>query len=143
MQYLVYFAKFPLTKMSLPRNKNAFHGQVDGMTNVKLVVSYLLIHYFAWFTVLESGEGAILKLGTPLLWKDSLPYLRYVRRHGVSQFIKKYEKCKDVECDELLWGDEIEYGIFAFDSQRKAYDLSCRTVEVSLLFLCEGSCIHR
>lgn len=28
------------------------------------------------------------------------------------QFLHVYERLKDIEQDELLWGDEIEYGIF-------------------------------
>lgn len=78
------------------------------------------------------AEAAILKLGTPLAWKDSLPYLHYIRRHGVKQFVHKYQRCKAVESDELLWGDEIEYGVFKFDKLKGTYKLSLRTHEVPL-----------
>ena len=104
-------------------------NQLD-MVNTRLICGYLLIQCATWLVLVGFTEGAILKLGTPLLWKDSLSYLRYVRRHGVLQFINKYEKCKDVVCDELLWGDEIEYGVFAYNSDKGTYGLSCRTEEV-------------
>lgn len=39
----------------------------------------------------------MLTVGRPLSWEDSLDLLAYVREHGVVQFIKQYEKHKDVQ----------------------------------------------
>lgn len=52
------------------------------------------------------------QIGRPLPWPQSLPYLRRIRHAGVRQFLHVYDRLKDIEQDELLWGDEIEYGIF-------------------------------
>ena len=38
---------------------------------------------------------------------------------------------KDLKGDELLWGDEIEYGIFHLDPQTKQIRLSLRAKDVS------------
>jgi hypothetical protein len=35
-----------------------------------------------------------------------------VRRAGVRQFLHVYHRLKDIEQDDLLWGEEVEYGIF-------------------------------
>jgi hypothetical protein len=35
-----------------------------------------------------------------------------VRRAGVRQFLHVYHRLKDIEQDDLLWGEELEYGIF-------------------------------
>jgi glutamate--cysteine ligase catalytic subunit len=42
---------------------------------------------------------------------QALPYLSYVRAHGVQQFINRYEAVKGIRNDDLKWGDELEYGI--------------------------------
>jgi len=38
---------------------------------------------------------------------------------------------KDLNGDELLWGDEIEYGIFHIDPETKKIRLSLRAKDVS------------
>lgn len=38
---------------------------------------------------------------------------------------------KDLKGDELLWGDEIEYGVFHIDPQTKKVRLALRAKEVS------------
>ena len=37
---------------------------------------------------------------------------------------------KDLKGDELLWGDEIEYGVFHIDPETKKVRLSLRAKEV-------------
>jgi glutamate--cysteine ligase catalytic subunit len=69
-------------------------------------------------------------VGVPQKWEDSKKNLRYVRKAGVKQFINHYKKVKDLEGDELLWGDEIEYGIFHVDKDKKEIRLSLRAKEV-------------
>lgn len=49
------------------------------------------------------------------------------------QFLSQYKRVKDLQGDELLWGDEIEYGIFCVDKDQKEIRLSLRAKEVSWL----------
>jgi glutamate--cysteine ligase catalytic subunit len=74
----------------------------------------------------------LLKVGVPQPWEKSKKNLSYVRQAGVRQFISTYNRVKDLKGDELLWGDEIEYGIFALDDKEKKIRLSLRAKEVSL-----------
>lgn len=70
-------------------------------------------------------------MGVPQPWEKSKKNLRYVRQAGVRQFISQYHKVKDLKGDELLWGDEIEYGIFHVDREKKEIRLCLRAKEVS------------
>lgn len=46
------------------------------------------------------------------------------------QFVSTYNRVKDLKGDELMWGDEIEYGIFVLDHQNRKIRLSLRAKEV-------------
>lgn len=48
-----------------------------------------------------------LEAGTPLEWSDSLEFVKYVREHGIAQFIATYNRIKDRTDDTLKWGDEV------------------------------------
>eukprot|EP00545_Synedropsis_sp_CCMP1620_P000294 CAMPEP_0119008490 /NCGR_PEP_ID=MMETSP1176-20130426/3727_1 /TAXON_ID=265551 /ORGANISM="Synedropsis recta cf, Strain CCMP1620" /LENGTH=929 /DNA_ID=CAMNT_0006960827 /DNA_START=65 /DNA_END=2854 /DNA_ORIENTATION=- len=72
----------------------------------------------------------LLKVGTPKSWDDSKKDLRYIRRAGVNQFISTYNRVKHFKGDNLLWGDEIEYGIFKLDDQGKKVRIALRGKEV-------------
>ena len=76
-------------------------------------------------------------MGNPKTWDQSKKDLKYIRKAGVRQFISTYNRVKDLKGDELLWGDEIEYGIFELDPQGKKVRLSLRAKEVSL-YCCFG-----
>jgi glutamate--cysteine ligase catalytic subunit len=79
-----------------------------------------------------SADGlGLLKVGVPKAWDDSKKDLRYIRQAGIRQFISTYNRVKDLKGDELLWGDEIEYGIFHLDPDKKKVRLSLRAKEVS------------
>lgn len=67
---------------------------------------------------------------TPLEWDESLEVIRYVREHGIAQFIHLYNRIKDIEGDRLLWGDEVEYAIFKLDAERGTVKLSLRGAEI-------------
>ena len=43
---------------------------------------------------------------------------------------------KDLKGDELLWGDEIEYGVFRLDPDNKKIRLSLRAKDVSACDFC-------
>ena len=73
----------------------------------------------------------LLKVGVPKTWEESKKDLSYIRKAGVRQFISTYNRVKDLKGDELLWGDEIEYGIFKLDHDAKKTRLSLRAKEVS------------
>lgn len=62
--------------------------------------------------IIEISHGAILRVGNPLHWVQSKPFLNFVRLSGVDQFIQHYQRCKGVELPLFVWGDEIEYGVF-------------------------------
>jgi glutamate--cysteine ligase catalytic subunit len=63
------------------------------------------------------------------------------------QFLSTFRRVKDLKGDELLWGDEIEYGIFHLDPETKKVRLSLRAKQVSIAlysqrlicFECDGS----
>lgn len=72
-------------------------------------------------------------MGTPQPWPKSKKNLNYVREAGVRQFISTYNRVKDFQGDELMWGDEVEYGIFILEDEGgvKKVKLSLRAKEVS------------
>ena len=86
------------------------------------------LHFFSDAFTLKMG---LLKVGVPQPWPKSKKNLRYIRKAGVRQFISHYNRVKDLKGDELLWGDEIEYGIFYLDKEKKEIRLSLRAKEVS------------
>lgn len=47
------------------------------------------------------------------------------------QFLSTFRRVKDLKGDELLWGDEIEYGVFHLDPVSKKVRLSLRAKQVS------------
>ena len=77
----------------------------------------------------------LLKVGVPKTWDTSKSNLQYIRQAGVRQFISTYHRVKDLQGDELLWGDEIEYGIFKVDHSNKKVRLSLRAKEVNFYFV--------
>ncbi|KAJ7593919.1 glutamate-cysteine ligase catalytic subunit [Mycena floridula] len=72
----------------------------------------------------------LLNLGTPLTWDDAKKYADHIRFHGITQFLHTWDRLKDRHGDELLWGDEIEYMVVAFDNEHKNAKLSLRQTEI-------------
>jgi len=66
----------------------------------------------------------------PLPWDESLEVIKYVREHGIQQFINLYNRVKNIEGDRLLWGDEVEYPIFELDEAAGTVKLSLRGGEI-------------
>jgi len=54
----------------------------------------------------------------------------YIREHGITQFLHTWERVKDVQNDELRFGDEIECAIMVIDSTARTVKLSIRSAEV-------------
>ena len=75
--------------------------------------------------------GAVLTVGRPLPWQEAKDKLTYVRQHGVDQFIQHYRRHATKQRDTLLYGDEIEYGLFKLSSDGAS--LSLRGNEVRSL----------
>ena len=75
--------------------------------------------------------GAVLTVGRPLPWQEAKDKLTYVRQHGVDQFIQHYRRHATKQRDTLLYGDEIEYGLFKLSSDGAS--LSLRGDEVRSL----------
>ena len=74
-------------------------------------------------------------MGKPLDWEDALPYLNYVREHGVLQFLVTYEALQGLVKPELKWGEEMEVGIFRIlptddNPHKKQVLLSLRAEEI-------------
>lgn len=86
----------------------------------------------AWLSASRKG---LLKVGIPKTWDESKANLEYIRHAGVRQFISTYNRVKDFKGDDLLWGDEIEYGIFVLDEANKKVRLSLRAKEVTTTIL--------
>ena len=59
-------------------------------------------------------------------------YSKYIREHGITQFLHNWERMKDRQNDELKFGDEIECGIFVVDKEKKTVKLAIRGAEVSI-----------
>ena len=74
----------------------------------------------------------LLVEGKPLLPEELKQYLKYIRQHGVLQFLNIWKRLKDVENDELKFGDEIECGILVLDKESKTVKISVRAAEVSI-----------
>ncbi len=72
--------------------------------------------------------------GQPLPPEDLKLVMAYIRQHGIQQFINTWRRLKDVQNDELKFGDEIECGIFAIDNDQRTVKLSIRGAEVISLF---------
>jgi hypothetical protein len=86
----------------------------------------------------------LLKVGVPKTWEESRKDLKYIRQAGVRQFISTYNRVKDLEGDELLWGDEIEYGVFMLDPENKKVRLSLRAKEVRFcIFAFHIRCVNK
>ena len=76
----------------------------------------------------------LLVEGKPLLPEELKKHLKYIREHGVLQFLNIWKRLKDVENDELKFGDEIECGILVLDKENKTVKISVRAAEVRPFF---------
>jgi len=72
----------------------------------------------------------LLKVGRPLLWKDSKEHNQYIRKHGVLQFLRTLDRSADLSGDRLYYGDEVEYALCRLDASGRAVRLSLRADEV-------------
>ncbi|CAO3626794.1 unnamed protein product [Cunninghamella blakesleeana] len=72
----------------------------------------------------------LLSLGTPLHWNEAKKYAHHVRNHGINQFLAIYNKRKDQQKQNLLWGEEIEYVVVNVDKEQHNTKLSLRVFDI-------------
>lgn len=72
----------------------------------------------------------LLKVGEPLSWEENLPNNRYVREHGLRQFLETYRRVMHLSNDRLFYGDEIEHAILKLDDEHRNVRLSLRSAEL-------------
>lgn len=72
----------------------------------------------------------LLALGTPLAWHEAKQAADQVREWGIEQLLNIWRRAKGKERDALLWGDEIEYLVVAFDDDREKVKLSLCQADV-------------
>jgi len=67
-----------------------------------------------------------LNIATPMKWDDQKTLLKYVREHGIDQFLATYNNTKAIDGDTLKFGDEIEYMVVKLDHENRTPLLSLR-----------------
>jgi len=68
----------------------------------------------------------LLSEGQPMEWEEMVPWQDHVRKYGVEQFIRLYNKLKSDSGRGLKWGDEVEYIIVKMDHAEKKARVSLR-----------------
>ncbi len=72
-----------------------------------------------------------------LMTYDEYKHLQNLyRAHGIMQFMKLYNVHKDrqIAPEDLHWGEEIEYKMYAFDEANQRVQLSCDADDVITTF---------
>lgn len=63
-------------------------------------------------------------------WEEMVAWQKHVRKYGVEQFVRLYNRLKDESGRSLKWGDEVEYIIVKLDHEEKAAKVSLRAEEL-------------
>lgn len=71
-----------------------------------------------------------LSEGNALPWEEAKKHADYIRKEGIQQFLRIYESVKTRCCDQLMWGDEIEYQLIEVDHEQKTARLSLRAPDI-------------
>lgn len=72
----------------------------------------------------------LLSLGSPLSWDETAKVAKFVREHGIEQFIHSFNRVKERQGDVLRWGDEIEYMLVKFDHEKRRVRVSLRGADI-------------
>lgn len=72
----------------------------------------------------------LLATGTPLEWPEAKKRADHVREWGIAQLLAIWRRAKGKERDVLLWGDEIEYLVVAYEDQQRKVKLSLRQADI-------------
>ncbi|KAF2746241.1 GCS-domain-containing protein [Sporormia fimetaria CBS 119925] len=78
---------------------------------------------------LAEGSSATA-VGTPLEWPEAKKVAGHVRAWGIEQLLAIWNHAKGKERDALLWGDEVEYLVVAYDEDAKKVRLSLRQADI-------------
>eukprot|EP01087_Luapelamoeba_hula_P007550 TRINITY_DN1846_c0_g2_i1.p1 TRINITY_DN1846_c0_g2~~TRINITY_DN1846_c0_g2_i1.p1 ORF type:complete len:711 (-),score=139.88 TRINITY_DN1846_c0_g2_i1:65-2197(-) len=68
--------------------------------------------------------------GDTLAWHESLPFLQYVKEHGILQFLNTLHATQQRTGDCLKWGDEIEYMLLRFNDDTRTVRLGLRGADI-------------
>ncbi len=71
-----------------------------------------------------------LAVGTPLPWSEARQNASHVREWGIEQLLAIWRRAKGKERDALLWGDEVEYLVVAYDDDHRQVNLSLRQADI-------------
>ena len=73
-----------------------------------------------------------LEAGEPYTWDESREdgIMEWVRTHGIDQFLAMWEKVKAIRCDDLRWGDELEYSILSANGDDGTVRCKLRGAEI-------------
>ena len=73
-----------------------------------------------------------LEAGEPYTWDESREdgIMEWVRTHGIDQFLAMWEKVKAIRCDDLKWGDELEYSILSANGDDGTVRCKLRGAEI-------------
>lgn len=72
----------------------------------------------------------LLATGTPLEWSEAKNNADHVREWGIEQLLAIWHRARGKERDALLWGDEIEYLVVAFEDEKRKVKLSLRQADI-------------
>ncbi|KAB2577300.1 Glutamate-cysteine ligase catalytic subunit [Lasiodiplodia theobromae] len=72
----------------------------------------------------------LLALGTPLDWPDAKKVAGKVREWGIEQLLATWRRAEGKERDAMLWGDEVEYLVVAYDDENRKAKLSLRQADI-------------
>jgi len=72
----------------------------------------------------------LLSAGEPLTWDQMQQWQDHVRKYGVEQFVRLYNRLKDEKGRVLKWGDEVEYIIVKLDHENRKAKLSLKAEQL-------------
>ena len=76
--------------------------------------------------------GFLTVNGNLMTYDEYKHLINLYRAHGIMQFMKLYNVHKDrqIEPENLHWGEEIEYKLYKFDEENQRVFLSCDADEI-------------
>eukprot|EP00004_Rigifila_ramosa_P027672 TRINITY_DN9097_c0_g1_i1.p1 TRINITY_DN9097_c0_g1~~TRINITY_DN9097_c0_g1_i1.p1 ORF type:complete len:665 (+),score=125.25 TRINITY_DN9097_c0_g1_i1:150-2144(+) len=72
----------------------------------------------------------LLTLGHPMPWSEAKKHAAHVRKQGLVQLLKVWNRNKGRHNNDFLWGDEVEYMICSFSETDKTVKVSLRAPDV-------------
>lgn len=72
----------------------------------------------------------LLSSGTPLDWAETKKNSWNIRNSGIEQFIRIYQKFKEIRNYPFKWGDEIEFSLIHFNHDEKKAQLLLKAEKI-------------